>query len=139
VTEAEEAYEKIVRAEIQARPYREKITLKGALPPERLPALLNEQDIFFNFSTTGSLDKAVLEALATGVPAITTNEAFKKLLSPFGLYVEERDYTTLADTLDTIMNRPDRVAVIAMLRNKVVEQHSLSKLIPALLAEIKTR
>lgn len=137
VTPDEEVYAGVLRKEIAARPYHSKIEMKGALPPTRLPALLNEHDIFFNFSTTGSLDKAVLEALATGVPAITTNEAFKNLLSPFGLYIEDRDYKTLADAVDTIMNRPDRVAVVATLRNKVVEQHSLARLIPNIMMELK--
>jgi glycosyltransferase involved in cell wall biosynthesis len=134
LTPQEEVYAKTLEAEIAARPYREKIFKKGPVPPARLPQILNEQDIFFNFSTTGSLDKAVLEALSTGVPAISTNEAYKELLSPFDLYVKERDYTTLANYVDKIMNRPDRAAIVATLRNKVVEGHSLSKLIPRILS-----
>jgi glycosyltransferase involved in cell wall biosynthesis len=84
------------------------------------------------------MDKAVLEALSTGVPVIATNEAFRDLLLPFGLYIEERDYGTLADTVDKIMNSPDRAAVVATLRNKVVEQHSLSKLIPKIISKLES-
>jgi glycosyltransferase involved in cell wall biosynthesis len=138
VTATEEGYAKTLESEIAARPYSGKVHVLGPLPPSRLPGLLNEQDIFFNFSTTGSMDKAVLEALSTGVPVIATNEAFRDLLLPFGLYIEERDYGTLADTVDKIMNSPDRAAVVATLRNKVVEQHSLSKLIPKIISKLES-
>jgi glycosyltransferase involved in cell wall biosynthesis len=136
ITPQEDSYAKTLEQEVASRPYKSKVSLKGPVAPHLLPAILNEQDLFFNFSTTGSLDKAVLEALSTGVPALSTNEAYKELLSPFGLYVAERDYRVLADHVDKIMNRPDRAAVVATLRNKVVTHHSLSKLIPAILQKL---
>jgi glycosyltransferase involved in cell wall biosynthesis len=139
ITPVEEAYAKKLEQEIALRPYKEKIKFMGPLIPAELPALLNHQDVFLNFSTTGSMDKAVLEALSIGVPAITTNEAFADLLSPFELYGTDRDYKTLADRIDKIMNRSDRAAVVAMLRNKVVERHSLARLIPALISALQSR
>jgi glycosyltransferase involved in cell wall biosynthesis len=114
-TKAEEEYAAQLEAKIAARPYNSKVRFLGPISPSRVRDLLNTQDIFLNFSTTGSMDKAVLEALAMGVPAVTTNEAFAEMLSPFGLYIAERDYGVLADAIDTIMNRPDRAAVVATL------------------------
>lgn len=137
-TPTEKRYAKVLNDEILSRPYSARIHMAGALPQEQVPTLLNEQDVFFNFSTTGSMDKAVLEALAVGVPAISTNEAFKDILSPFGLYIGARDYAIIADGVDKIMNRPDRAAVVATLRNKVVEHHSLTKLIPRLVEKLQS-
>ena len=37
-------------------------------------------DLFVNLSDTGSLDKAVLEAMACGLKILTSNEAFKSVL-----------------------------------------------------------
>jgi len=136
VTPAEEAYERQVREEIEQRPYKAKIRMAGAVPHSQLPALLNKQDLFLNFGGTGNMDKAGLEALAVGVPVITTNEAFEDLLGPFGLYVAERNYESLADAINRSMQRPDRAAMVATLRNKIVAEHSLSKLIPKILAEL---
>ena len=135
-TPTEEEYAAILRHEINLRPYHDKVTLVGPVPHNQLPKILNEQDIFFNFSTTGSMDKAVLEALAVGVPVLSTNEAFKDLLSPFDLYVASKDIGVLADRVDKIMNRPDRAGVVATLRNKVVEHHSLFKLIPRIVSTL---
>ena len=137
-TAVEESYKHLLQKEIDQRPYKAKIHMTGAVSHIALPKLLNNQDLFLNFSTTGNMDKAALEALAVGVPVLTTNGAFKELLSPFGLYVREKDYTVLADAVDTIMNRPDRAAVVATLRNKVVEQHSLTKLIPKIVGFLNT-
>jgi glycosyltransferase involved in cell wall biosynthesis len=133
ITPQEEAYAKKLKGEIEARPFKEKIRMIGPVPHNRLPALLNMQDLFLNFSTTGNMDKAGLEALAVGVPVITTNDAFRGLLEPFGLFVSERDYVALADAINRSMHRPDRAAIVATLRGKVVADHSLSRLIPIIL------
>lgn len=122
-------YEKMLREEISKRPYQEKVKIFGPVAHNKLPGLLNSQDVFLNFSTTGSMDKAVLEALAMTVPAVTTNEAFRDLLKPFDLYVTHPNAELLADIIDHAMNRPDRTAVVATLRNKIVAEHSLTVLI----------
>jgi glycosyltransferase involved in cell wall biosynthesis len=136
ITEQEKAYEEMIRNEIATRPYKDKISFEGGVSHNRLPAILNKHDLFLNFATTGNMDKAGLEALATGIPVVSTNEAFKDLLSPYDLFVEERNYEALADAVVKCMNRPDRAAIVATLRNKVVERHSLTRLIPKILAEL---
>jgi glycosyltransferase involved in cell wall biosynthesis len=136
VTQVEEEYQKTLQKEIDRRPYKNKIRLLGAVPHYQLPALLNMQDLFLNFGATGNMDKAGLEALATGIPVVTTNEAFRDMLSPFGLYVSEKNYEALADAITRAMNRPDRAAIVATLRGKVVGEHSLEKLIPKIVQEL---
>jgi glycosyltransferase involved in cell wall biosynthesis len=132
-TQKEKEYAKQLQAEILSRPYSTEVHLLGAIAHKDLPALLNTQDMFLNFGTTGNMDKAGLEALACGVPLLATNEAFAPLLSPYELYVESGRSEDAADALQNFMNRPDQSACVATLRNKVVEQHSLAKLIPRIL------
>lgn len=138
VTSAEEAYAKMLQDEVARRPFASKITLAGPIPHQKLPALLNQQDLFLNFSTTGSMDKAGLEALATGIPVISTNEAYEDLLSPFELYVGERDYNVLADAINRTMRSPEHAAMVATLRNKVIQGHSLTRLIPTIVETLKS-
>jgi glycosyltransferase involved in cell wall biosynthesis len=80
------------------------------------------------------MDKAGLEALATGVPVITTNESFKPLLHPFGLFVASTHPALIADEIQKFMNRTDRASIVATLRGKVVQEHSLAKLVPTILS-----
>ncbi len=134
---SEEAYRDSLLAEIEKRPYKEKVKLLGAMPHAALPKALGDADVFINLSTTGSMDKAVLEALASGVPAFTINEAYRELLQPFGLFLQTMEPRDIAASVESFMNRSDRAAVIATLRNKVVADHSLAQLIPKILNELK--
>lgn len=134
-TPVEAQYARKLQEEIAERPYRDKIFLRGALPHHELPALLRSQDIALNFGQTGNMDKAGLEALAVGIPVLSTNDEFKALLEPSGLFVPN-DPLLVADALQKFFNRPDQPAVVATLRNRVVAEHSLSNLIPKILTEL---
>lgn len=133
VTQEEQAYALKLRQEIGKRPYHAKVYMRGGILHDNLPQVLNLQDIFLNFATTGNMDKAGLEALAVGVPVLATNDAFKPLLLPYELYVPSSHPTLIADAVQKFMSRTDKAAVAATLRNKVVAEHSLSRLIPSIL------
>jgi glycosyltransferase involved in cell wall biosynthesis len=132
-TPTEEVYKEQLRQEVEKRPYKAQVQLRGAVPHAQLPLLLNKSDVFFNFGTTGNMDKAGLEALAMELPLISTNEWFKEMLGPYGLYVPTLEPEAVAKALDAFMNRPDKVGVLATLRHLVVDQHSLTALIPKIL------
>ncbi|MDQ5955539.1 MAG: hypothetical protein QG621_542 [Patescibacteria group bacterium] len=134
-TAQERTYKEEFEKAIQERPYRDKVHLVGAVKYHKLPALLRTQDVALNFGATGNMDKAGLEALAAGVPLLATNPQFATLLEPHGLYVLG-DATRAADMLQKFLSRPDRPAIVATLRNKVVEEHSLEKLIPKILMNL---
>jgi len=133
----EEAYAQTLHEEIAKRPYKDKVVLLGAVAHHRLPEVLHGQDIFFNFGGTGNMDKAGLEALACGIPLLSTNSEFQALLDPHGLYVPTMEGDAVAKALLAFLSRSDRSAIAATLRNKVSEQHSLSRLIPKILTEFR--
>ena len=134
ITKAEETYSTELQVAIAKRPYSADVRMAGVIAHHNLPAFLCEQDIVLNFATTGNMDKAGLEALACGVPLLATNPAFAPLLAPYGLYVGSGRSEDTADALQNFMHRPDKAAVVATLRNKVIEKHSLANLIPRLLS-----
>ncbi len=133
-TPDEKEYAARVKQEIAKRPYHAKVYMRGGLLHNNLPQVLNLQDIFFNFSSTGSMDKAVLEALAVGLPVITVNEAFKSLLLPFDLFVPSKHPVIIADAIQKFMSRTDKASISATLRGKVVAEHSLEQLIPRVIS-----
>lgn len=81
-TPQDKVYEKEVRDMLAARPYAQMVTLAGPVPHRELPSHLAKADVFLNLSLTGSVDKAVLEAMAAGVVPITSNEAFTGIVLP---------------------------------------------------------
>jgi len=52
----------------------------GPIPNKYIAEFYQSGDLFINLSDTGSLDKAVLEAMACGLKILTSNEAFKYIL-----------------------------------------------------------
>jgi glycosyltransferase involved in cell wall biosynthesis len=116
-----------------------KVTFVGPRTHDTIVAEYRLADIFINLSNTGSLDKAVLEAMACGVPVITSNEAFRDLLQPIDrdLYVE-RDSKALALAIARIitMSPEARRELGLKLRNVVVRDHDLKQLIARILSLI---
>lgn len=135
ITPDEERYSLKLKQEISRRPYHAKVIMRGGLIHDNLPQVLNLQDVFLNFATTGNMDKAALEALSCGVPVIATNESFKALLQPFDLYVPSAHPAIIADSIDRLVKKgdKDKSALAATLRNRVVAEHSLSRLVPRIL------
>lgn len=133
ITKTEEEYALKLKEAIEDAPWKSQVVFAGPVPHAALPEMISSQDVFFNFATTGNMDKAGLEALAAGVPLLTTNVAFEPLLAPYGLYISTMNPKEVADTLLAFMSRGDQPAVMATLRNKVVAEHSLAKLIPRIL------
>jgi len=56
------------------------IEFVGPIPNKYIAEFYQSGDLFINLSDTGSLDKAVLEAMACGLKILTSNEAFKDIL-----------------------------------------------------------
>ncbi|HVU80069.1 MAG TPA: glycosyltransferase family 4 protein [Candidatus Paceibacterota bacterium] len=129
VSEAEKAYAKELEREISSRPYAAQVRMLGPVPHAALPEFLRRQDVFLNFATTGNMDKAGLEALASGVPVVASNESFKALLEPHGLFAPLKDAERLADA---ILRAPQ--LDMRKLEEEVERDHSLVRLIPRILA-----
>ena len=127
-TEADRAYAHELAEAIAQRPYAEAVTLLGPVAHAQMPGLLAQTDVFLNLSATGSMDKAVLEPLAAGVPAVSSNEAFRELLGPSGLFVSSVEPEAVAAAL-----RAARTADIASATAYVREHYSLETLISRIL------
>lgn len=95
----------------------------GPRPYSEIPSLLLEHNLFINLSATGSLDKAVLEAMASGLTVLTSNEAYRTLLPP-QYFLSHASPKFLAERIMSLVNlpRPNQE-----LHNVVKENHGLEK------------
>lgn len=105
------------------------------VPHGELPALLVGKNIFLNFSNTGSIDKAVLEAYFTGLKVLTTNEAFKNFPKPIS-YSTSKDPKQLAPEIISLYNNNDSVDQAT--REQFVRDYGLSGLIQRISGVIKS-
>jgi glycosyltransferase involved in cell wall biosynthesis len=114
------------------------VEFAGAVSYDRMTAEYQAADVMVNLSATGSLDKAVLEAMACGLPVITANEAFFSLLAPWEerLLIPPGQPGRLAAALLRLKHDDPaaRRALGLALRALVVEQHSLDRLADTLIA-----
>ena len=111
------------------------VSFYGPRPYAELPEILREHDMFLNTSGTGSLDKAILDAMSCGLSIITSNEAYRKILPP-PYFLEEPNPALLAERIKALAdeNRPNLA-----LREIVVKNHNLSQTIAKIISAISSR
>lgn len=90
-------------------------------------------DISVNLCSTGGLDKAVLEAMATEKPVLVCNETFCKILGDYNrmLIFREKDFEDLAQKIVHIIEMNDEFKSIMGrdLRDIVISEHSVEGLV----------
>ena len=103
---------------------------------------LQRAQVVVNVSATGSLDKAVLEAMACAVPVVTSNEAFVPLLAPWReqLLAPPDDAEALARRIQDLLSldQEERAALGMALRALVQREHSMQRLVANLLAVLRS-
>ena len=113
----------------------------GAIPNKDLPQALQRADVFVNMSHTGSLDKAILEAMAIGLPILTCNEALVSVLGGenTSLMFKKGDARDFAGKIIEIKNMGSNKhnKLSSELRNIVVKNHNIKNLISSLVKELK--
>jgi len=115
------AYAEKLRSLAQEKGLAEMIHFAGPRPYSDVPALLGGYDMFLNCSRTGSLDKAVLEAMACGLTVITSNMGYRTIL-PSAYFLPDNRPEALADRIVALAGekRPN-----AALRDIVMRDHAL--------------
>jgi len=99
------------------------VEFTGPMPYNRIEEFYRAGDLFINLSGTGSIDKAVLEAVASGLKILTSNEAFKNILPD--QYFTGEDPRKIAEKIIALSTFRHE----EKLRNYVIEKHNLQNLI----------
>jgi len=105
----------------------------GAIPNKEIVSHLQSSDLFVNTSQTGSLDKAVLEAMACETLVVTTNEAFVEIFGDLSdLTVSGNTLTGLAEKIKFFIqnnNQEENQMLKKELRSIVLDDYSLDNLV----------
>lgn len=111
------------------------VTLVGPLSNPDIVEYLRSADVFVNSSLNGSLDKTGLEAMATGAPVLTCNEAYQDMLEPYGLMFKPKDIGDLSGKLQKLykLEISERKKIGDSLRSIVEKHHSLPRLVKLIL------
>lgn len=106
----------------------------GAVSPSELPYYLCRARVFLHAAQNGSLDKAILESLAAGVPVITMAEGAQSL--PLEDW-QVNSVEALAEQTIQLLKNDQILEQTGKLRSYVKENHSLQSLIPTILTHLR--
>jgi glycosyltransferase involved in cell wall biosynthesis len=117
-----------LRALVVAEGLSDRVELVGAVPHRSISRELAAGHVFVSASRTGSLDKAVLEAMACARPVLVSNPAFRTELSDTRLSFREGDAHDLADKLEALISLStcELEALGSTLARSVIERHDLA-------------
>lgn len=104
------------------------------IAPTDIPAFLRRASLMLH-ACVGGLDKAVLEAMACGVPVISCSEAAKTIL-PESCFAETTQMAEKAQRI-LLMTHDERARLAASLRQHIVDSHDVVRLIGRLVEEMR--
>lgn len=126
-------YVATLNAQIKANKLEERVKLLGAIPFNQMVHHYQQADLVINLSHTNSLDKTILEAMACGVPVLTSNPAFESILQPIdpNCLLPHDAPQQLGQRLHHWLKAVpmERQQLGERLRHEVVQHHNLSQLI----------
>jgi len=110
-----------------------KVFFQAEVPNYQTPAIYRQHDFFINLTNPGSLDKAILEAMACGCLTIVSNTSLKDIL-PKELLFKEKDSLDLADKILAALGWEEekKEALRSALADYVGSRHGLDLLMDKL-------
>ena len=131
ITAADQEYENNMKKYIAEHGLKDVVSYDGPVSPRGIADWLGRARIFVNLSETGSLDKAVLEAMAAGLNILTSNPAFANILPPGNMTSAEPP--EIASKITALL----RQSPSPLFREYVFRNHNIAFLIPCLSEAIK--
>ena len=99
------------------------IDVKGRIESDLMPDLYRQNDIFVSASMQEGMSNAMLEAMASGLPIITTRcEGVDELIADNGIVVEQPRPDAIADEIQKLADDKNGYELMSKAARKKVEQ-----------------
>ena len=128
LTAADDDYYADLKKLITDRGLDEAIDFSGSIAHRQVVDFYRSADLFVNVSDTGSLDKAILEAMSCGLLVLTSNDSARKILPE--RFIVKKDPADIAAKILSLYNQRPHDD----LRQLVVSNHSLKGLVAKILS-----
>lgn len=108
-----------------------RVLFLGSVKNIDLSRLLNKYDLFINSSDTGSLDKALLEAMSCKLAVFSSNKSFKNImLGDLSRFVfSNKDSNDLSYKISSFIESKNKEEPLIKMRNIVVERNNIESLV----------
>ena len=122
------ALESELRDAIHAKGLNDAVVLAGRCEPERMPQMYQEHDAFVSASMQEGMSNAMLEAMASGLPIVTTRcEGVDELIGDNGTVVEAAEPAELAEAVTTLAEDPPLWASMSIAARRQAERFAWSR------------
>ncbi len=143
-TPNEKQYEITLHNQVIAAQLSDSIVWAGPASQAELPALLASTDIFIHDGVTNSLDKVLVEAVACGVPVISSNPSYRYIMgeqTDWPIFFTPSNSEELVANIIELTKRSfiDKNNFTRAAAQKVQQEHSLSNLISGIVRQYETR
>lgn len=137
ITIKDKEYLKNLKIKVDNLGLNRQIIFLGPISNDQLPSFYKRADIFLNFSQTGSLDKAILEAASCGTLVMSSNDSAKNIL-PQDLFINNLAAKSIGDKIINLYNLATETKnkLKLDLSRYVLEKHSLEELIKKIIVII---
>ena len=120
---------------VAARNLGEIVEIAGRIDPEIMPQLYRESDIFISATVQEGMSNAMLEAMASGLPIITTRcEGVEELINDSGIIVESASAEDIAAAVSNLADNPQKREEMAVAARNRAEQFTWSRIAQEYLA-----
>ena len=101
------------------------IEITGRLDPEKMPQVYQQNDIFVSASMQEGMSNAMLEAMASGLPIVTTHcEGVEELIKDNGIVVEKAQASQIAKAIKKLAEDPETRKDLSVAARKQAEKFS---------------
>jgi len=134
-TNPDSQYARDLRAAVSALVQQAVVTLHPAVTNDAARGLFSSHAIFVNLTPTGSFDKTMAEAMASGCAVVTGNESLRGIV-PDGLLVNPQSVASVASGIRTALalSPEERGALAQKLRTYAEKEYSLRLLVARICA-----
>ena len=138
---SDEGYAERLQQTVMDYGLQQHVSIVGPIPYDQMATTYHSSDLFANLSRTDSLDKAALEAMACGLPVVSSNPALAPLLKGVSadLFFPHGDPAALARAIACVAELPasERQQMGLSLRNRVEQEHGVERLMNRIAQEFQ--
>lgn len=119
------ALESPLRQSLSGQDLRKAVTLMGRCDAPEMPSLYRQHDLYISATMQEGMSNAMLEAMASGLPIVTTCcEGVEELITDNGVVVEGSEPAALAQAIEGLAADPKRRRAMSAAARKRAEQFS---------------
>ncbi len=128
------ALEAELRHSLGEKNLRDTVTILGRRDSGQVPDLYREHDVFVSASAQEGMSNAMLEAMASGLPIVTTRcEGVHELIADNGIVVDEPQPAELAEAVRRLRDNPEKRRKMAVAARRHAERFGWDRVAQAYL------